>query len=235
MIPWQFLAFTAIMGGLLYLHFYFAHSRWRRVRGANPSDIDVNYVRREDYFAQSFRCKAKGWLELPSSNGNGTGERIITKGREHIRVSGPQQLGDREQSADILVIEGGFACGAACQLLSEIYAYGEAEIGTGSRLQAIAADRDLTLGDNVTVARWADSGGELTMGRACVVRSRVTARKAPGRRRGSPFFLCSRDHEQVRTGASQCRGRSCERADSTNPAARGSRGHGSLEEAGVRS
>ena len=73
MIPWQFLAFTAIMGGLLYLHFYFAHSRWRRVRGANPSDIDVNYVRREDYFAQSFRCKAKGWLELPSSNGNGTG------------------------------------------------------------------------------------------------------------------------------------------------------------------
>jgi predicted acyltransferase (DUF342 family) len=178
MIPWQFLAFTAIMGGLLYLHFYFAHSRWRRVRGANPSDIDVNYVRREDYFAQSFRCKAKGWLELPSSNGNGTGERIITKGREHIRVSGPRQLGDREQSADILVIEGGFACGAACQLLSEIYAYGEAEIGTGSRLQAIAADQDLTLGDNVTVARWADSGGELTMGRACVVRSRVTARKA---------------------------------------------------------
>ena len=65
-IPWTFLAFGGAMGGMLYLHFYFAHSRWRHVRGQETEDIDPSYVRREDYFGQSFRTKLQSWLELPA-------------------------------------------------------------------------------------------------------------------------------------------------------------------------
>ena len=67
MIPWQFLIFTGVMAAILYLHFFFSHLQWRRVKGEQPADVDPSYVKREDYFAQSFRSKVKNWLELPEA------------------------------------------------------------------------------------------------------------------------------------------------------------------------
>lgn len=178
MIAWKFLIFCAAMGAIAYLHFYFSHAQWRRVKGEQSSDVDPNYVKREDYFAQSFRSKVKRWLELPASTAADGGERTILKGHELIRVSPKLRLSDRTRCDDILVVEGDFACGTNCELSREIYAYGKAEVGSGSRMQAIAADQDLSIGDGTTVARWVDSAGELRIGRACVVHSRVTSQKA---------------------------------------------------------
>ncbi|MCU1334685.1 MAG: hypothetical protein JWO19_266 [Bryobacterales bacterium] len=177
MIPWIFLAFSGAMGGLIYLHFYFAHSCWRRVRGQETEDIDPSYVRREDYFGQSFRTKLESWLELPATTA-ADGARTIQKDGERIRVSPALRLFDRAQSNDILAIEGDFSCGSTGHLRREIHAGGNVKIGLGSRLQAVAADGDLTLAPETEVARWVDSWGDLSLGRNCVVHSRATARKS---------------------------------------------------------
>lgn len=179
-IPWTFLAFGGAIGGMLYLHFYFAHSRWRSVRGQETEDIDPSYVRREDYFGQSFRTKLQAWLELPAVALPGGG-RTIQKNGEQIRVSPAMRLADRARSDDILAVigrtdQGEFSCGAASHLSREIYAAGNVTIGTGSKLQALAADGDVTLASDVEVARWVDSWGTLHLGRNCVIHSRATAR-----------------------------------------------------------
>lgn len=178
MIPWRFLLFCGGMGFLVYLHFYFSHRQWRRVRGEVPSDVDPSYIKREDYFAQSFRSKLRGWLDLPSAVSPLGNPRSVLKDRETIRVSAPLELEAGARSDDILAVEGDFSCGRECTLSREIYTRGSAKIGTGSRLQAIAADQNITLGDHVTIARWVDSLGELRIGRGCVIHSRATAQKA---------------------------------------------------------
>ena len=188
MIPWKFLAFCGLMGGIFYLHFFFSHLQWRRVRGQVPSDVDPNYVKRENYFGQSFRSKVKAWLELPDSTPDEGGGRIIRKGRETIRVTTQMRMPSQTRSDDVLVIEGDFACGAGCELSREIYAQGKAEIGSGSQVQAIAADEDLTLDAGVTVARWVDCAGELRLGRSSVVHSRATSRKAVRLEMGAEVF-----------------------------------------------
>ena len=95
-----------------------------------------------------------------------------------IRVSPALRLADRAQSDDILAIQEDFSCGAASHLSREIYAAGNVTIGTGSKLQALAADGDVTLASEVEVARWVDSWGELRLGRNCVIHSRATSRKS---------------------------------------------------------
>jgi len=174
-IPWRFALFCAGIGLIVYLHFYFSHRQWRRVRGEVPSDVDPTYVKREDYFAQSFRSKVRDWLNLPSLDGPLGGPRTVLKERETIRVVPELQMEPGAGSSDILVVEGDFRCGPGCALSREIYARGKAAIGAGSQIQAIAADQNVELGDKVTVARWVDSLGELRIGRACVVHSRATA------------------------------------------------------------
>ena len=82
------------MGGIIYLHFYFAHNRWRRVRGQETEDIDPSYIRREDYFGQSFRTKLQSWLELPAVT-SPDGMRTIQKSSERIRVIPALRLADR--------------------------------------------------------------------------------------------------------------------------------------------
>jgi hypothetical protein len=177
MIPWTFLSFGGAIGGMLYLHFYFAHSRWRRVRGQETEDIDPSYVRREDYFGQSFRTKLQSWLELPAVVLPG-GNRTIEKNGERIIVCTALRLADRAQSDDILAVQGEFHCGAASHLSREIYAAGNATLGAGSKLQALAGDEDVTLASDVEVARWVDSWGALRLGANCVIHSRATARKS---------------------------------------------------------
>src|SRR5437868_3900798 len=119
-ISWRFIVFAIIFSGLLYFQFYLAHRQWKRVKGQQTSEIDVGYVRMEDYLAQSFRRKVKEWLQLPST-ASGERERTIRKGRETIRaITGGIEFGSGETSDDILVVDGDFACGPGCQFAREI-------------------------------------------------------------------------------------------------------------------
>lgn len=173
-IPWRFVVFAIVFAGLLYLQFYLAHRQWKKLRGEPTSEIDVSYVRMEDYLAQSFRMKVKEWLQLPSTAGDGS-ERTIIKGRERIRVTGELAFGSGEQSDDIHVVEKDFSCGSGCVFAREILVRGNARIGDGSELQSMAVDGELSLGSDVKVARWLDSARELRIGSNCLIGARVTS------------------------------------------------------------
>lgn len=175
MIPWRFLIFTAIFAAMFYCQFYLAHRQWLRLKGEQATEIDVNYVRSENYFGQSFRVKVKDWLTIPPMPGqDGT---TILKGDECIRVIDSMELPAGSDCDDILVVERNFACAAGSRLRREVLVHGDAEIGPTSRVQSIAADGSLFLGEDVRVARWLDATGELTLSSASKVQSRVTSQK----------------------------------------------------------
>ena len=162
---------------LVCAHFLVAYRAWQASRGEEFSDIDPDYVRIEDYFARSFRSKLTEWLRLPVQATEPGGIRIIRKGHELIRVSGALEHPCRSRLDDIQVVRGAFRCGPGCTFTREIYAYADASIGAETRLQAIAADGNLTLGAGVRVARWVDCVGDLEVGTNSVVGARATAGK----------------------------------------------------------
>ncbi|HWZ29701.1 MAG TPA: hypothetical protein VNX18_00100 [Bryobacteraceae bacterium] len=173
-IAWRFLLFAAAFGLLMYLQFYLGHRQWNRLKGEQAGEIDVNYVRTENYMAQSFRMKVKDWLQLPVSQDREFGP-VIMKGHERIRTLAGMDLADHATCDDILVLEQNFSCGQGCSLTREVLVHGNSNIGSESRLQSMAADGDLMLGEKVSVARWVDSNGELTLSAGCHVGSRVTS------------------------------------------------------------
>ena len=81
-----FLLFTICFGAIFYLHFSAAHRAWRRIKGRQSAELDMDYVRMEDYFGQSFRTKLAVWIKtLPpaanGTNGSTTGLRVFDKGK----------------------------------------------------------------------------------------------------------------------------------------------------------
>jgi predicted acyltransferase (DUF342 family) len=174
---WPFILFAVIFAVLTCAHFFLAYRAWRISRGEEASDIDPNYVRLEDYLARSFRAKVAEWLEWPVAAAYADGSLLIPKGQEHVRVCPSAVFPARSSSEDILVVQSSFRCLADCVFGRELYVRGDAEIGTGTRLQAIAVDGDMTLGRGVAVARWADSRGDMDIGMDCVVHARATAGK----------------------------------------------------------
>lgn len=173
-----FLVFTVTFALVYYLHFSQAHRTLWMLRGIESTELDMNYVRVEDYFGQSFRGKLSEWLRLPDSPGSTGRMRVIERGPERIFVAGGAQYPDGRSEDVVLVIEGSFSCGAGCEFQRELYVRDDCEIGPGSRLQAIAVDGSLTLGRGVEVRRWVDSKGFLDLHEDCTVESRVTSRTA---------------------------------------------------------
>jgi cytoskeletal protein CcmA (bactofilin family) len=178
LIAWPFIAFSIVFMALVCAHFFLAYRAWQTSRGEEFSDIDPDYVRMEDYFARSFRSKVTEWLQLPVQATEPDGTGVIQKGTEQIRISGQLEHAQRCRKDDIQVVQGDFRCGARCTFTREIYAYEDAFIGAGTRLQSIAVDGNLVLGPGVRVTRWADSAGEMEIGPNSVVGARATARKS---------------------------------------------------------
>ncbi len=178
MSAWPFIVYSLVFLALVCVHFVLAYRAWRVSRGERSSDIDPDYVRMEDYFARSFRLKVAEWLKLPAQAADPDGRRIIRKGREIIQVVDSAAWPSGSKSDDIQVVRGTFLCGTDCVLSREIYAHESAFVGANSRLQAIAADGDLTIDTGVSIARWADCAGEMEIGPGSVVRSRATSGKS---------------------------------------------------------
>ena len=84
---------------------------------------------------------------------------------------------DRNESG-VLIIEGDFNCGVACEFERELMIRGNANIGAGSNLQAIAVDGELELLPNVVVRRWIDAGGAVKIGADSTIGSKVCSRKS---------------------------------------------------------
>ena len=174
-----FLIFGIAFLGLLYLHFFLAHRAWMAIRGRQSLEVDMGYVRMENYFSHSFRRKVKQWLEtLPRLQSAPAGVRVYDHGHERIYVTGEAQYPGGRTEREMVVSEGGFSCGANCDFRNEVMVRGDGEVGEGTSLQAIAADGALRLGEGVTVRRWADAVGRLTIGANTTIHSRATSRTA---------------------------------------------------------
>lgn len=172
-----FLVFSLLFAGVLYLHFLQAHRAWRAIRGRQSLELDMGYVRMENYFGHSFRRKLKQWLEtLPMAPGAGAGVRVYDHGRERIYVTREVRYPAGRVEREMVVSEGVFSCGPNCDFQNEVMVRGEGEVGEGSMLQAIAADGALRLGQGVTMRRWVDAAGRLTIGADTTIHSRATSR-----------------------------------------------------------
>ena len=174
-----FLLYSAFFLALFYLHFALAHRAWLTIRGKRSSELDMSYVRLEDYFGQSFRRKLKHWLTtLPAAANSTANLRVYHHGQERIFVAPSVQYPGGRVEKEILVAEGTFACGNNCDFRREVMVHGDCTIGEGTSLQAIAADGALFLGEAVTVRRWVDAAGKLTIGTDTAISSRATSRTA---------------------------------------------------------
>jgi len=172
-----FLLFTIGFCAIFYLHFAVAHRAWRRIKGRQSAELDMDYVRLEDYFGQSFRTKLAGWMKtLPKATNGSTGLRVFDKGNERIFVAGGAQYPAGRKEKEILVIEGDFNCGRNCDFEKELMVKGNCSIGPDTQLQALAVDGTLHVGEGARVRRWVDAVKELTVGKDAVVKSRVTSR-----------------------------------------------------------
>ena len=170
-----FLLFSLTVFVVYYLHFIVAQRAWRRMRGVQSNEIDLHYVRVEDYFGRSFRAKMQDWMELPAMDTSTANLREIEKGSERLFVAPVAAYPDSVRESGILAVENAFTCGANCRFLREIFARQSADIGVNSRLQAIAVDGDLTLRQGVDVVRWVDAKGMLDIRDRCRVGARATS------------------------------------------------------------
>lgn len=172
-----FFFFSIVFIAIFYLHFAVAHRAWHQIRGRQSAELDMLYVRIEDYFGQSFRAKLAGWIKtLPLASGSTTGLRVIDKGPEQIFIAGGASYPAGRTESAILVIEGDFRCGVGCDFEKELMVKGNCVIGDGTEMQAVAADGTLHLGPGSRVHRWADAVGHLTLAPDAIVASRVTSR-----------------------------------------------------------
>jgi predicted acyltransferase (DUF342 family) len=174
-----FLLFALLFCAVFYLHFSVAHRAWRQIRGRNSAELDMAYVRMEDYFGHSFRAKLAEWRRyLPRASSSTSGLQVYDKGAERIFVAGAAEYPAGRRESGILVIEGDFSCGEHCEFEKELMVKGDCRIGDDTRLQAIAVDGALHLGSGSQVRRWVDAVRHVTLSSDAVVRSRVTSRTA---------------------------------------------------------
>jgi hypothetical protein len=173
MLNWPFVLFSLAFGWFYALHFMFARRGWKHIRGQQTAEIDQNYVRLENYLGRSFRQKVAQWLRLPEGTESTPYLRTIRKDDESILVFGSARAPEGSSADEILVVEGEFSCGRDSRFSREIMVRGDCEVGSGSRLQAIAADGKLILGPKSRVVRWVDAAGPVDIHAGVEVRSRV--------------------------------------------------------------
>jgi hypothetical protein len=171
-----FFLFTICFCMIFYLHFSAAHWAWTEIKGRQSAELDIGYVRLEDYFGQSFRAKLQGWIKTLPRTHSSAGLRVFDKRNERIFAAGGTQYPAGRHEREILAIEGDFSCGRACDFEKELMVKGNCTIGRDTQLQALAVDGVLHLGEGTRVRRWADAVKHLTMGEDAVVSSRATSR-----------------------------------------------------------
>ena len=167
------LFFAAVIAG----HFFFARQAWGQLRGAADTEIDLDYVRRDDWLAQSFRSRLAHWTAAPANEAYSR-FRVFQAQGERLIESQQSQAHAKQSSPDIYSFTNDFACFPESAFARELSVKGNAEVGAQSRLQAITAGGGLRLGASVTVARWADSDGEMTLGPDTQIGARATSRYA---------------------------------------------------------
>lgn len=168
-----FVLFSIFFIGLLYSHFSLAHMVWAEGRGRNSAELDMDYVRVENYFGRSFRNKVQQWLKLPYEGSITGAMRVIDRGVEKVIVAAKGMFPEGRRERLAMILEDDFYCGPGCHFESELMVSRDVLVGRGTQLQALACDGAAKLETGVTVRRWLDVVGPLEMQADCKVMSKV--------------------------------------------------------------
>ena len=175
-----FLIFVLLFG----MSFYFAFREWLRPEDNTPIPVDVEYVRVENYFGTSFRAKMQEWLETAqpvelSEPLKPPVEAVLQKPNgERILLLNSGRFGGDAEHEELLCCDGDLEIADRSVFLREIYCRGKVETGAAVQLQALAADRDVTLGLDNEVARWVDAVGRVWLRRGTVVHARISSQES---------------------------------------------------------
>ena len=161
---------------------FFGCREWRRPCGAVPLSMDVDYIRVENYFGQSFRAKMQEWLAEAQPNGVAAGgsAQWFTPGGERLLVLQGGRIGNgAEQNGpgqdEIVYSKRDLTLARRAVFRREIYCQGRLDTEAGVQLQSAAVDGNLVLGEENDVARWVDANGKIVIRSGPVVRSRASS------------------------------------------------------------
>ena len=169
---------------LFALSFYFGFREWLHPEDNAPIPVDVEYVRVENYFGTSFRAKMQEWLETSrplevQEPLRPPVEAVLEKSNgERILLLNAGQFGGDGEHDELVCCDGDLSLADRSVFRREIYCRGKVQTGVGVQLQALAADREVTLGLDNDVARWVDATGKVWVQRGTIVHSRVSSQES---------------------------------------------------------
>jgi predicted acyltransferase (DUF342 family) len=170
---------------LFSLCFCFAVREWLRPIDDAPLPVDIEYVRRENYFGESFRAKMKDWMWESMETGQPLANPEAGNPPVRARIEKPD--GERIQlfaggcwnrpgvTEDLIYSEGDLSLPQDAVFRSEIYSLGNVQIGERAELRCVAADGNIVLGADTKVSRWVDSRRSVVLRKGAVVGSRVSS------------------------------------------------------------
>jgi hypothetical protein len=161
--------FVLLFAAVVAAHFAFARYAWGRLRGATDTAIDLDYIRRDDWLAQSFRSRVAHWTATPAKESYEK-LRVFQAEGQRLIESTQSKASTRATNRDIYSFTNDFACFPESAFGRELSVHGKGDVGAQSRLQAITTGSSLKLGSGSKVTRWADSDGEMTLSRHFALR-----------------------------------------------------------------
>ncbi|MDE2571706.1 MAG: hypothetical protein KGM44_04170 [bacterium] len=130
----------------------------RRDDAALP--VDESYSRDPRYLGKSLREKAQ---LLTKKAPVGVRVPYLARKQEFARVMDRLDLPNRGRFEDVVLARGPVVVGRDAALL-DVYAEAGASLGANVRLRTLAADGDASVGEGVSMERWADVEGNFTIG-----------------------------------------------------------------------
>lgn len=137
----------------------------RARRDATALALDPDYAADPRYLGKSFRRKIAGVLrERPA----GSDVRFLDRANERARIVDECEVRAGAVEDCALLARGGVVVGQDARI-TDLFSAGSIRVGRGTLLRALVADADISLAEGVTVARFLDAQGEVTIGPRCVI------------------------------------------------------------------
>lgn len=127
---------------------------------------DLGSVAPADTSSGAFRLQARSWLASLAGKAS-KGQRTYLADGRGLAVFEPAHLRAGHSLDTVLLVRGDFACGAGCVFHQPIYVAGHCEIGKGSRVKAVVAERSLVLAASSEVRSWAACDREMDIRSGC--------------------------------------------------------------------
>ncbi len=137
----------------------------RSRRDASALALDPEYAMNPRYLGKSFRHKIAAAI---AGARTGSEIRFLDRANERARIVDGQELPAGAHAEYALLARGAVSTGERARL-TDVYSAGHVQIGSGTQLRTLVADGETSLAQDVTIARWVDSEGDLRIGARCAI------------------------------------------------------------------